>query len=115
MKSSLVSLHAGKADGSRKQSCIRQFEISNYINLKLCLCLRQDFSSNEGDRGSGPFTPGLVWRWQLYGALLSMMLGGLRDGTEVDYFRPKFLSTVRGNDNQRSPGSLGSHQPGLIG
>lgn len=44
-----MSLHAGKADGSRKQSCTRQFEISNYISLKLCSCLRLDFLSNEGD------------------------------------------------------------------
>lgn len=86
-----MSLHAGKADGSRKQCCIRQFEISNYINLKLCSCLRQDFPSNEGDRGGEPFIPGLKWQWLLNGALLSMMLGGLRAGREVSYFLSQVL------------------------
>lgn len=106
-----MSLHAGKADGSRKQSCIRQFEISNYIKLKLCSCLRQDFPSNEGDRGDKPFIPGLVWQWLLNGALLSVMLSDMRAAKGDGLFLSQVPEYNLGMKTREVPRSLGSHQP----
>lgn len=66
-----VISNVGKADGSRKQSCIRQFEISNYINLKLCL--PRKLPSNEGHWKEATLIPVLIGSSCWFSAI-SMML-----------------------------------------
>lgn len=71
-------------------SWIRQFEISNEINLELCWCLRQNCPSNEEDRSSEPFIPGLALHALANGMQLSPRRVGLTEAGESARSDPDF-------------------------